>query len=698
MKIIIFRADTSLGKLFAMKFRRAGHRVVSINEAEQPDDNESFKVSKDGVYLAKSQEKIADVLKYEAPDMILYFHSDAIRTEEAARKEIARMTVLAQESAAYGIHKFLYLSSLEVYGNEQGSDENENAACNPVSLAGKTMLACENLLMSFRNEEQLLNVIFRIGETWSADNVTDELSNMLRAVNKGEGLTEEVAVKKLVPVSQGDLADAVLKAINENVRGIYDICGSEAITGAELYNRLAEKMQAQIGRLPETKPLGGAPACRKALHEIGWVRHHDTQDMLDALAKQTVLQETENASEDKLVFAKNKNFQNFVAHTILFALVAFGQQASLLDIGIEPLFIFIIAAAAFGGVSHGIYASLLTIGYHIYEMGQVGYGPSVLILHYPFLIENLLYLAIALTVGYVIERKNSTLLHLKSEIGYLADENNRLYEINEELAVSKQYQEQKLVGYENGISKLHTVYDAIEMKSVIEVLLNIPKVVRQLTGEKNISVYIVQKQSGFVRRFAFIGKPSTKVPSTFRYVNREGFKRVIDRREVYMNRYLDTEMPSIIVPVLVNEEVVAITVIEDYPLEKFTRYYLNLIQISGKIINSFCQKAANRQEVIAEIIYEENTGILKRNFFQASYDTALKASQESSFSFTVLEIPASDEDQAKVALIRRNLRNIDEIGRLENGNIGIILYGANHDNVSIVRDRIEALGIESSTL
>ena len=246
MKIIIFRADTRLGKLFAMKFRRAGHRVVSINEAEQPDDNESFKMSKDGVYLAKSQEKIADVLKYEAPDMILYFHSDAIRTEEAARKEIARMTVLAQESGAYGIHKFLYLSSLEVYGNEQGSDENENAACNPVSLAGKTMLACENLLMSFRNEEQLLNVIFRIGETWSADNVTDELSNMLRAVNKGEGLTEEVAVKKLVPVSQGDLADAVLKAINENVRGIYDICGSEAITGAELYNRLAEKMQAQI--------------------------------------------------------------------------------------------------------------------------------------------------------------------------------------------------------------------------------------------------------------------------------------------------------------------------------------------------------------------------------------------------------------------------------------------------------------------
>jgi len=698
MKIIIFKADTSLGKMFALKFRRAGHRVVSINEEEQPNDNESFKVSKDSVYLAKSQEKIADVLKYEAPDMILYFHSDAIRTEEAARKEIARMTVLAQESAVYAVKKFLYVSSLDVYGNEQVSDDNETIACNPVSLAGKTMLACENLLTSFRNEGNLLNVIFRIGDTWSADNAAEDLSSILRAVDKGEDLTEEVAAKKLMPVSQGDLADAVLKSINENVYGVYDICGPEAMTGAELYNRLAEKIDAQIGRILEAKSVSVAPSCRKALHEIGWVRYHDTQDMLEALVKQTILHEPESVSEDSPAFAKHKHFQNFAAHTVLFALIAFGQQVSFLELGIEPLFIFVIAAAAFGGVSHGIYASLLMIGYHIYEMGQIGYGPSVLILHYPFLIENLLYLTIALTVGYVIERKNSALLNSKTEIGYLADENNRLYEINGELAVSKQYQEQKLVGYENGISKLYTVYDALELKSVIEVLLYIPKVVRQLTGEKNISVYIVQQQSGFARRFAFIGKPSTILPSTFRYVNREGFQRVIDMKEVYMNRYLDTEMPSIIVPVLVNEEVVAITVIEDYPLEKFTRYYLNLIQISGKIINSFCQKAANRQEVIAEIIYEENTGILKRHFFQASYDTALKASQESNFNFTVLEVPASDEDQERVALIRRNIRDIDEIGRLENGNVGIILYGASYDNVFIVRDRIEALGIESSIL
>jgi hypothetical protein len=178
----------------------------------------------------------------------------------------------------------------------------------------------------------------------------------------------------------------------------------------------------------------------------------------------------------------------------------------------------------------------------------------------------------------------------------------------------------------------------------------------------------------------------------------EGYKRVIDMKEVYLNRYLDSEMPSIIVPIVVNEEVIAISVIEDYPFEKFTRYYLNLIQISGKIINSFCQKAASRQEVISEIIYEDITTIIKKSFFKASYETALKASKETTFHFTVLEIISSDEDQKKVDKIRSVLRNIDEIGRLENGNIGILLYGSNNDDSAIVQDRIKSLGIESSVV
>lgn len=147
-----------------MRFRRAGHRVVSIHQQEQSKDRELFSMNKDGAYQAKFQEKIADVLKYESPEMIVYLHPDAIRTEEDARKEIAMMTLLTQRISCLCCQKILYLSSLEVYGNEQRADKNETTILNPVSLAGRTMVACENLLNSFRNEKHLLNVIFRIGK------------------------------------------------------------------------------------------------------------------------------------------------------------------------------------------------------------------------------------------------------------------------------------------------------------------------------------------------------------------------------------------------------------------------------------------------------------------------------------------------------------------------------------------------------
>lgn len=54
--------------------------------------------------------------------------------------------------------------------------------------------------------------------------------------------------------------------------------------------------------------------------------------------------------------------------------------------------------------------------------------------------------------------------------------------------------------------------------------------------------------------------------------------------------------------------------------------------------------------------------------------------------------------ERKVDKIRSVLRNFDEIGRLENGNIGILLYGANKDNSAVVQDRIESFGIESSVV
>lgn len=698
MKIVIFKADSSLGELLSMTFRRAGHRVISVNAEEDTKNPESYKISKDGEYLMKSQEKIIDVLKYESPDMIIYFHPEIITNEEDARNELAKMTLLVQESVNTSIKKFLYISSISVYGNQNINDENQLSPLIPITLDGKTKLACENILGNFRNDSHLQNVIFRTGDLWSSTYTSRRISQFLSAVIDNKTLTEEQRKELIVPVSQGDLADAVLKSINENIDGVYDICGIGAIRGEKLFNILYEEMNRPVSNELIFETVDIYQTCHKALHEIGWIRYHNVQDFLNHLIEQLFTYETKITPRKKSSFLKGKQFQNFIGHSLLFLVVAYIQKFQFLDTSMDLLLVFVVAAAALGGISHGIYAWFLTVCYHTYSMNTMGYGPDVLFLHYPFLIENLLYLVIAFTVGYVVEGKNSSILKFKSEAHLLVDENERLYEINGELAKSKQYQEQKLIGYENGISKLYSVYDILELKSVMEILLNIPQVVQQLTDEKNISVYIVQKKSGFVRRFAYMGKESSLIPSTFRYVNIEDYRKIIDTKQVYMNRYVEKEMPSMIIPVIVNGEVIAITVLEDYPLEKFTRYYLNLIQISGKIINNFCQKASDFQEVIAEIIYEPNTIILKNKFFESSYDNALRASKNSKFNFTVLEIPSSAEDQLKVNLIRNKLRDTDEIGRLKNGNIGVLLYGTHKENAFIVQNRIAEIGIESAIL
>ena len=122
------------------------------------------------------------------------------------------------------------------------------------------------------------------------------------------------------------------------------------------------------------------------------------------------------------------------------------------------------------------------------------------------------------------------------------------------------------------------------------------------------------------------------------------------------------------------------------------------IESRGYTVSVFNRSREKTQEVIAEIIYEPNTIILKNKFFESSYDNALRASKNSKFNFTVLEIPSSAEDQLKVNLIRNKLRDTDEIGRLKNGNIGVLLYGTHKENAFIVQNRIAEIGIESAIL
>jgi hypothetical protein len=67
----------------------------------------------------------------------------------------------------------------------------------------------------------------------------------------------------------------------------------------------------------------------------------------------------------------------------------------------------------------------------------------------------------------------------------------------------------------------------------------------------------------FLRRIAYFGKECTTLPSTFRVRSQPKIMEIVERKELYANHFMDTELPSMIVPIEYNEKVLALIVLDD---------------------------------------------------------------------------------------------------------------------------------------
>lgn len=699
MKILIYKAQTRLGQLLLTRLKRAGHRVVAVytNSADMPLESRPKLIW----YKVNSGEKLRDVLRYETPELLLDADLPDYHQPENNEKRIGAVSDLAKLSAETGVHKMLLLSSVEVYGDNLCGPVTEETEAEPISPAGKTAYACENILLGFRKDARFVNVIYRIGTVWGDEAAQDTWNrSLIQAAESGREFVPQNGGLQ-IPIFVGDLADAMVRAVSDNVYGLYNVCGQEVCSEEKIYNLAIKALHRGQDLISVPPVFWQAPHCDKLEHEAGWVRFYTAQAAFNRLFEQYQKEKTDSSEPGSPVKDTTRKpgnrLRGYLESTLLFAGLAFAMSHIPSNSTQNLPLLYCVGASVFGGVGHGLYAAVLMSGYEIWEMLAMGFEPVTLVFNYNFLLKVIALYVVAVCIGYVVERKNTQLAQATETVAALQEENDRISEMNEDLARIKNFQEEKLLRYEDGLARLYSVFAGVKMTSVNEVLLRAPFVVKKLTREENVSIYIVQRSSGFMRRFTYIGAPPRNLPSSFRYVDVEEYDRIVRKGQFYVNRHMDQEMPGIIVPIMIREKTAALLVIPTVTLAQMTRYYLNMMKLAGAILSDFCNKTALHEQSVAELTYEPESHILKREFFRQSCDTALKAAQKTGFECTILEL-ISTHEQIDVEKARSLLRNSDEIGRLPEGGLGILLYGTNAENARLVQARLQDAGLESRKL
>lgn len=161
-------------------------------------------------------------------------------------------------SALPSLRRFIFLSTLDVYGMSEGV-LTESSPCSPLTLYGQSKYYCEKMIQAYFSNTSVIHPILRIGHVYGEGEEVYQkvMPTMIRQVISGENITiygSGQARRTFIYVK--DVADAILASLELADSSVINVVGSESIS----INQLAEQIRTScssnsvIQHLPSVIP------------------------------------------------------------------------------------------------------------------------------------------------------------------------------------------------------------------------------------------------------------------------------------------------------------------------------------------------------------------------------------------------------------------------------------------------------------
>jgi len=707
MKIMVIGAERFLGIHSIIRFYRDHYRVVGVYQNKQPEHSANVPHSK---YVSSDLRSLKDIFAAEKPEVILYADCKEVLTIEDSIKKVTEVTALAELSVLHETAKIIYLSNVSVYGEGLKAETEE---VEPLSIDARTHVLCEQAFLSFRPKDRFFNIFLRLpmvtGEYETLDSSTVVFEMVEQALLEGKIQLGLHGFHYLV--AAGDVVEAIVRSLNDSIEGVYNIVPANPISGEELANEIYRELHSKglIFARPSKVLIGRNKSGEEPTHyglkaamELGLVLRRNVAVMIES----TVQWHQDSRRVKKAIVkrerASHTGFWRTIENLALFSALAYLTywQTGYSDTFItQYLTIYLIFISIVFGINQGIFSAILVSGYYVINSLLDGYSIVATFSNVNVLLQMVQALVIAMSIGYVLERKNFAIHERQLQIEDLSKELEIMRQINSDLGQIKMEQETRILKYESGLGKLYASIKSLNSLSQQDIFWGTLTSIRDLTDEPNISLFVRQPGSNFMRRLLYIGEQPTKFTKSYNITENSVLLDIVQNNRFYTNQYLNPDMPSVILPIAVNNHVTVLVMIENIAFDKLTLYYMNVLHITKDLLDDAYRNAHIYETLMDQYTFEGSSDIMKAENFQKVISFAQKGWENSGIEYTVLQILATDQEMVETAAkTRRFLRDTDEIGRLSTGGVGALLLTTSPSEATIVVERLRKAGIESQIL
>lgn len=697
MRISILGYHGTISINIGIRLVKEGHDVIYIGKDINKDIYNNNKVKYFNISL--ESDLLSEVFESINSDIIIFIYS---QKEDINLLNDLELTL--KNSITTNIKQYIYISTVDVYGDEIRSEDNLPI---PGDYHSMNAYCGEKYFYALNKKESITYCILRVSSVYDVEAtegtfLNDFINNVI--TNKQDIYLNSPCTKKDF-INVLDVADAVFRVAVNNIEGEYNIASGKLISFNELETLVKQKQaNANIKYHNENVEKSQNIDIRLAKKTFDWLPIHNFNNDFTKIYENTSLIQVKDTNKDKLF---NLNFNVKIQKPIkpyIEVILSF-MVLELLDIFVinklnlmyvDLSLIFVVIIGSIYGFALGIFAGLLTVIAFFIRFINDGYHMLDLIYNINYWIPFIIYGLSGAITGFTHDNYVKEISHIKKEKQIVEDKYDFMYFMFNEMRLLKNDIQKNLANYEGSLGKIYTIEKALNSLNVEELYYSAMKILEDFMVNETCSIYTVPNGKGLARLIVRSKSIVNSIPNYFEvgkvsYVKPPTFNNI----GVFVNEGLEKDLPSYCASIYYNNEPIIFIMIWEARFEQYTHYYTDLFKLVSMYIGNALYRAYTYYDSIYKNLYLPESVVYSQEAFKDIISIKEQMKEKNMIDFVLLKINNPEVLNKMEFKDLKFIRATDFFGIGKDKNIYLFILMEGKDNISILINRLKNFNIDS---
>ncbi len=386
----------------------------------------------------------------------------------------------------------------------------------------------------------------------------------------------------------------------------------------------------------------------------------------------------------------------YVEMIVLFVIVELLSQVTSDNVYfrfVDVRLCYIVIMGTIHGMRFGVAAAIFECFALIRQYFLVGMNATVLFYNIENWIPFAIYLLTGSITGYVSNKRTDAMAYLRQEYNLLRNKYGFLNDVYYGAIQNKDEYKKQILGFKDSFGKIFDAVQKLDSERPEHIFYEGIGILEDILENHSIAIYTLDSWQKFGRLAVCSNSLLARLTKSIRMDDYQEMYETVKSGRVWKNTEFTQGLPMYACGIFRDDMMVLLVTIQEANIEQYGMRYMNIFQILCGLVQTSFLRAVEYEELVQSQIHYPDTNIVFPERMKSLVETQTAMKDEGIADFVCLRL--ADKDKRRVnERLEGLVRASDVVGADEDGNIYLLLVQMSPQNLRIVAERLERVGLE----